>query len=124
MTRFLASLASIVTLLFVVSAQAEPPSAANRALAAETLRRLADRYVPGKADDLVALLGIPGTGRVVSRGSAAVYLLFADPEGDQYIVEFQDASAATACSTAGATGSTTSDACLCNASFRPPCVTF
>ena len=29
MTRFLASLASIVTLLFVVSAQAEPPSAAD-----------------------------------------------------------------------------------------------
>lgn len=73
---------------------AAPPSAADKALAVDTLRRLADLFVPGKTDELVALLGEPGTGRLVSRGRVAIYLLFADPEGDQYIVEFQDASAA------------------------------
>ncbi len=74
----------------------EPPSAADRSQATETLRRLAEMYVGGKANELVAMLGQPSTGRVSSRGYSAAYLLFADPAGDQYIVGIEDNDASRA----------------------------
>jgi hypothetical protein len=70
-----------------------PPTEEQRAMALDTLRRLAAIYVPGKADELLEVVGRPGTATMTDRGTLAAYVLLTDPEGDQFIVEFQDNNA-------------------------------
>jgi hypothetical protein len=72
---------------------AADPTAEERALALDTLKRLAAAYVPGKRDELTGLVGTPGTASMTDRGTLAAYVQLSDPEGDQFVVEFQDANA-------------------------------
>lgn len=65
----------------------------DRARARNTLKALADLYVPGKSEELQDMMGKPASGQVEARGVVATYARMRDQLGERFLVEFRDENA-------------------------------
>lgn len=62
----------------------------DRTRARNTLKAVADLYVPGKSAELQEMLGKPSGGQVEARGVVATYARVRDQLGERFLVEFRD----------------------------------